>query len=105
MAVWLQSRLQLMQKDIFVFAVVSLLCRHPGEKRNASVQTDAGTNGGIRILIRLTVKPITILYVYFARNHLYPMEIKIESTAATSAISQTDLEVIYDERIHDRKRR
>lgn len=94
-----------MQKDISAFAVVSLLCRHPGEKRNASVQTDAGTNGGIRILIGSNAEQITILYVHFARNHLYPMEIKIESTAVTSAISQTDLEVINDGRIDDGKRR
>lgn len=94
-----------MKQGIFAFAVASPLRKYPGERKRSSVQTVAEISGGIEISIRSNAELITILYVLFVRNHLCLMEIKIENTAATSAISQTDLEGIKNGRVDDGKRR
>ena len=82
-----------MKPGISAFAVESLLCRHPGERKRGSVQTVAEISGGTATWIRWSERQITNLPVHIAKKPLWPMEISIESIVPTSAISQTDLEV------------
>ena len=85
MAEWLQHLLRLMKPGISAFAVASLLCRHPGERKRGSVQTVAEISGGIKTSIRLIAKPIMNISALAVKSRLQPMAIRTESIVPMSA--------------------
>ena len=85
MAEWSQHLLRLMKPGISAFAVASLLCRHPGEKKRDSVQTVAEISGGTAISTRCREKPIMSMYVHVVKSRLQLMAIRIGSIVPMSA--------------------
>ena len=105
MAEWSQHLLRLMKLGISAFAVVSLCSRLPAERKRSSVRTVAEINGGTATWIRWSERQIMSSSVLVVKSHLLLMAIRTESIAATSVISQTDLEVaaMSDEQFRNEK--
>lgn len=85
MAGWLQHLLRLMNLGISAFAVASLLCRHPGERKRDSVLTVAETSGGTAISTRCREKPIMNISALAVKSRLQHMAIRTESIVPMSA--------------------
>lgn len=85
MAEWLQHLLRLMKPGISAFAVASLLCRHPGEKKRDSVLTVVEISGGTAISTRCREKPIMNISALAVKSRLQHMEIRTESIVPMSA--------------------
>lgn len=85
MAEWSQRLLRLMNLGISAFAVESLLCRHPGERKKGSVLTVVEISGGTAISTRCREKPIMSMYVHVVKSRLQHMEIRTESIVPMSA--------------------
>ena len=85
MAEWSQHLLRLMKPGISVFAVESLLCRHPEERQRDSVLTVVEISGGTAISTRCREKPIMSMYVHVVKSRLQPMAIRIGSIVPMSA--------------------
>lgn len=93
MAEWSQHLLRLMKLGISAFAVEHLCNSLPEERKRSSAPTVAEINGGTATWIRWSERQIMSSSVLVVKSHLLLMAIRIESIAATSVISQTDLEV------------
>ena len=85
MAEWLQHLLRLMKPGISVFAVESLLCRHPEERQRDSVLTVVEISGGTAISTRCREKPIMNISALAVKSRLQPMAIRTESIVPMSA--------------------
>lgn len=85
MVEWLQPLLRLMEPGISAFAVASLLCRHPGERKRDSALTAAEINGGTVISIRCREKPIMSMYALAVKSRLQHMAIRTGSIVLMSA--------------------
>ena len=85
MAEWSQRLLRLMNLGISVFAVESLLCRHPGERKRGSVLTVVEISGGTAISTGCREKPIMSMYVHVVKSRLQHMAIRTESIVPMSA--------------------
>ena len=93
MAEWSQHLLRLMKLGISAFAVEHLCNSLPEERKRSSAPTVAEINGGTATWIRWSERQIMSSSVLVVKSHLLLMAIRTESIAATSVISQTDLEV------------
>ena len=85
MAEWSQHLLRLMEPGISAFAVESLLCRHPGERKKGSALTVAEISGGTAISTRCREKPIMNISALAVKRRLQPMAIRTESIVPMSA--------------------
>lgn len=93
MEVWSKHQYLPSRTDTIVFAVVSLCSRLPAERKRSSALTVAEISGGTVTWIRWSERQIMSLSALIVKGHLLLMAIRTESIAATSVISQTDLEV------------
>lgn len=93
MEVWSKPRFLPSWTGTIAFAVVSLCSRFPAERKRSSALTVAEINGGTATWIRWSERQIMSSSVLVVKSHLLLMAIRTESIAATSVISQTDLEV------------
>ena len=80
-------------QNLSAVPVASLWNRTQEEKRRSSALTVAEISGGTATWIRWSERQIMSLSALIVKGHLLLMAIRTESIAATSVISQTDLEV------------